>query len=71
MKPTARPPVERTILGRTGLEVGVAGLGGGGRSRLFLTESGDDSRAMTNAPVVERIELTAFEIRINNTYAHE
>ncbi len=46
MKPTTEPPVERTILGRTGLEVGVAGLGGGGRSRLSLTDSGDDSRAI-------------------------
>ncbi len=46
MKPPTGPPVERTILGRTGLEVGVAGLGGGGRSRLSLTDSGDDGRAI-------------------------
>jgi L-galactose dehydrogenase len=46
MKTPTEPPVERTILGRTGLEVGVAGLGGGGRSRLSLADSSDDSRAI-------------------------
>jgi len=43
---TAGLPVERTLLGRTGLEVGVAGLGGGGHSRLGLATAGDDAGAI-------------------------
>jgi L-galactose dehydrogenase len=43
---TANLPMERTILGRSGLEVGVAGLGGGGHSRLGLATAGDDAGAI-------------------------
>jgi L-galactose dehydrogenase len=45
-KPAAGALVERTILGRTGLDVGVAGLGGGGHSRLGLATAGTEVGAI-------------------------
>ena len=38
--------MERTTLGRTGLEVSVAGLGCGGHSRLGLSHGGSEAEAI-------------------------
>src|SRR5258708_5890401 len=50
--------MERTTLGRTGLDVSIAGLGCGGHSRLGLTNGGSEDAAVA---VVHR----ALDLGIN------
>ena len=49
--------MKKTILGRTGLEVSIAGLGAGGHSRLGISKHGQDHAAM--------IVRTAFDNGVN------
>ena len=52
------PAMQHVILGRTGLRVGVAGLGCGGFSRLGLGTGGSEANA-------ERVVRTALDLGVN------
>src|ERR1700710_184225 len=49
--------VQQTILGRTGLKVGVAGLGAGGDSRLGLRQGEAHSRRLVHVALAQGVNF--------------